>query len=129
MKESLLSVDFLLPLISITLMIFLMVRLYSLRNMSYKRLMTEFNIAFVLGKLAYYLAFFIILAYLIISFSQGSFLIPIMATVLGVILSRLWVVKIKLPPATMIAYPMMTFNCVLMIITFSVFTIYTFKLL
>lgn len=128
MKDIITSTDFLIPFICNTLLFFLTTRLYSLRNMSLSQLSSEFNLAFVLGKLVYQLGIYLAIAYLIISFIKGTYLTPILAVVLSVIIGILLTRNKNLKPSTQIPLQIMTFNCVLITIVFVAFLIYTISL-
>ena len=128
MIEFIKSTDFLIPFISNTFLIFLSTRLYSLRNMPYEKLKSEFNFTFVLGKIIYKLGIYLTIVFLIINFIKGIYLKPITAIVLSVFLAVLLTKNKRLSPSTEIPYPIMTFNCILITVVFIVFSIHTFSL-
>lgn len=118
------SVDFLLPLICIALLLFFISRLYSLRNMSIPKVISEFNVAFALGKTAYSLSVFLLIAYIILSFINGIYLLPIITSTLGFVIGRLLASNKKLTPSTTIPYQIMTINCISISVVFVIFLMY-----
>lgn len=128
MFETIKSIDFILPVICITLLIFLSTRLYSFRNMSNQELMS-ISFVFVLGKLVYKLDFLLILVYVVISFINANYILPIVVVVISFIFSKLLLTNKKLPPSTSIPKPIMIFNCLLIILAFVVFLVYVIKII
>jgi len=126
MIETITSIDFLLPLICITLLFFFGARLYSLRNMSVPKLVSEFNLAFGLGKIFYQLYLFLIVAYIIVSFINGIYILSIITTFLGALLGRLLLRNKNLSPSTAIPFQIMTINCISISVVFIVLLIYIF---
>lgn len=129
MTDFLTSVDLWIPLVSVTLFIFLSTRLYSLRNMSLSRLNSEFNIAFVMGKIVTKIDMWLVIGYLIINFINGNYLKPIIIVVLGLLIGRALTMNKNLKPSTAIPYEIMTFNCILFTLVFIVFGYYVYSLI
>lgn len=128
MKEFLTSTEFWTPLTCITLLFFLSTRLYSLRNMPLAKLSSEFNIAFVFGKLVYQSDMVLIIFYIIINFLNGDYLKPIAVIALSFVLFKALLSNKKLGPSTTIPLPVMTFNCILTTLVFIIFAVFTYKL-
>ena len=117
---------FFIPVICISVLVFFSSRLYSFRNMTLAQLKSEFHISFVFGKIAYSLYSILIIAYLIISFTKGLFLKPIVIIILSYIFGNSSANNKNLPLSTQIPYPIMIINCILM---FAFFCIFLFFLL
>lgn len=103
-------------LVYIIIYFFFYTRLYSLRNYPFDKLLDNYNIFFVFGKIFYSLFTILIIAYLIgCSLSgivTGGIIVVIIGYVVGYVLTSGLSTSLRLPPSTKIPPEMMLINCI-----------------
>lgn len=126
MIEKVLALSFWLPLIYSTIILVLSARMYSLRNISIKRAFTDFSIGIGLARVSYVIGFWVIIAFVIISFINKDFIMPIIDVFIAYRISLLIGRKLNpyLSPSRDIPKELMLLNGVFLLITIVLFTYY-----
>ena len=130
MIDKVLTLSFWLPMIYSTIILVLSARMYSLRNISINKAFTDFSIGIGLARISYAIGFWVIVAFVIVSFINKDFIMPIIDVFIAYRISLLIGKKLNpyLAPSRDIPKKLMLLNGIFSLITIVLFIYYIIEI-